>query len=313
MSTTTAQPRGKAGRDDPGRPRLRRRLLGRHPVGVVLSAPYVAFLLAFSAYPLGYALWISCHDFFFTAPGVDVPKPFVGFDNYTAVLQDADVRRAFVHIFIFLVINVPLTTVCGLVLAAALNTALPLRGFFRTAYYLPYVTSSVAVVGVWLWLFRSDGLVNQVMGGLAPDPSWLVNSSLAMPTIALFVTWKQLGFYVVLYLAALQGIPRERYDAARVDGAGRLQTFWFITVPGVRTGTLLVVFLATIWGSSLFTEPYLLTGGGGPDGASTTPVLIMYQRGIQQGQPDFAAALGFVFVVLLLGVGLIYRRVFERE
>jgi multiple sugar transport system permease protein len=282
-------------------------------MGVAFTAPYVAFLFALVAYPLAYALWISFHDFYFTAPGVDVPRPFVGLENYSAVLEDPDVRRSLVNIAIFLAINVPLTTVCALALASALNAALPLRGFFRTAYYLPYVTASVAVVGVWIWLFRSDGLVNTVLGPLAPEPSWLVNEYWAMPTIALFVTWKQLGFYVVLYLAALQNIPRERYEAAAVDGAGRFQAWRAITVPGVRPATLLVVFLATIWGSSLFTEPYLLTGGGGPNGASTSPVLIMYQRGIQQGEPDFAAALGFMFVVVVLLVGLAYKRIFERE
>lgn len=304
---------GPGGPDVRGRRPLSRRVLGKHPVGVLFASPYVAFLLALSAYPLAYAVWMSFHDFFFTAPGVDVPRPFVGLDNYAAVVNDPDVRRAFINIAVFLLINVPLTAFFGLVLASALNAALPLRGFFRTAYYLPYVTASVAVVGVWLWLFRSGGLVNKVLGPVAPEPSWLVNERLAMPMIALFVTWKQLGFYVVLYLAALQNIPRERYEAAEVDGASRLQAWRAVTVPGVRPATLLVVFLATIWGSSLFTEPYLLTGGGGPNGASTSPVLIMYQRGIQQGQPDFAAALGFVFVALVLAVSLAYRRVFERE
>jgi len=313
MTTATRRAVDDRSGDGSARPPLLRRLLGRHPVGAAFTLPYVAFLLALTAYPLAYAIWISFHDFIFTAPGIDVPKPFVGFDNYAAVLTDPDVRRSFLNLAVFLVINVPLTAFFGLVLASALNVALPMRGFFRTAYYLPYVTASVAVVSVWMWMFRSDGLVNRVLGPFAPEPSWLVNETLAMPMIALFVTWKQLGFYVVVYLAALQNIPRERYEAAEVDGAGTLQKWWAITVPGVRPATLLVVFLATVWGSSLFTEPYLLTGGGGPNGASTSPVLIMYQDGIQQGHPDFAAALGFVFVVLVLVVGLVYRRIFERE
>ena len=306
---------GAAGGDRPprrGQPVVRR-LLGRHPIGVVLVSPYVAFVAVLSAYPILFALWISFHDFFFTAPGVDVPKPFVGLDNYANVLGDPAVRRSFLNIAIFLVINVPLTAVAALALAAALNAVLPMRGFLRTAYYLPYVTASVAVVAVWLWLFSRDGLVNSVLGRLAPEPSWLANEALAMPLIALYVTWKQLGFFVVLYLAALQNIPREVYESAAVDGAGRLRTWWSITVPSVRPATTLVVILATIWGANLFTEPYLLTGGGGPNGASTSPVLIMYQRGIQQGNPDFAAALGFVLVVVVLAVSLLNRRLLERE
>jgi ABC-type sugar transport system permease subunit len=146
-----------------------------------------------------------------------------------------------------------------------------------------------------------------------PHPSWLVNRTLAMPLIALFVTWKQLGFFVLLYLAALQSVPRELYETAAVDGASRLRTFLSVTVPGVRPATTLVVILATVTGANLFTEPYLLTGGGGPDGASVSPVLVIYQRGIQQGEPDFAAALGVLLMILVLGVSLINRRLIERE
>ncbi len=294
------------------RPRLLR-VAGRHPVGAVFTAPYLVFLALVVAYPLGLAVWISFHDYFFTAPGVPVDRPFVGLDNYRAVLSDPTIRRAFGNIGIFLLINVPLTTVVALVLATALNAVIPFRTLFRTAFFLPYVTASVAMVGVWLWLFSANGLVNALLGPLAPDPSWLVNRGLAMPLIALYVTWKQLGFFVLLYLAALQSVPRELYETAAVDGAGRLRTFLSVTVPGVRPATTLVVILATVTGANLFTEPYLLTGGGGPDGASASPVLIIYQRGIQQGEPDFAAALGVVLMILVLGVSLINRRLIDRE
>jgi len=301
------------GRGAPSKPARWRRITGPHPMGALFVAPYVIFLVLVVAYPLGLAVWISFHDYFFTAPGVPVDRPFVGFDNYTAVLGDATVRRAFLNIGIFLLINVPLTTAVALLLASALNAAVPLRGLFRTAFFVPYVTASVAVVAVWLWLFSGNGLVNAVLGPLAPDPSWLVNRGWAMPIIALFVTWKQLGFFVLLYLAALQGVPRELYETAAVDGASRWRTFWSVTVPGVRPATVLVVILSTVTGANLFTEPYLLTGGGGPDGASMSPVLLIYQRGIQQGEPDFAAALGVVLMLLVLGVSLVNRYLIEKE
>lgn len=299
--------------DAPPRRSRARRLIGRQPVGAVFTAPYLVFLALVVAYPLGLAVWISFHDYFFTAPGVPVDRPFVGFDNYRDVLADPATRRAFGNIGIFLVINVPLTTVLALVLATALNAAIPFRTLFRTAFFLPYVTASVAVVGVWLWLFSSNGLVNALLGPLAPEPSWLVNRNLAMPLVALFVTWKQLGFFVLLYLAALQSVPRELYETAGVDGAGRLRIFWNVTVPGVRPATTLVVILATVTGANLFTEPYLLTGGGGPDGASASPVLVIYQRGIQQGEPDFAAALGVLLMILVLAISMVNRRLIERE
>jgi multiple sugar transport system permease protein len=280
---------------------------------MLLTAPYVVFIGVVFAFPLGFAVWMSFHDYFFTAPGVNVPHPFVGLDNYQTILADPAVLASFLHVGIFLIINVPLTVAFSLGLAVALNRAIRFRTFFRAAYYVPYVTASVAVVAVWLFLFRSDVLVNQILGPLAPDPSWLVSSTWAMPIIALFVTWKQLGFFILLYLAALQNVPKELYESASVDGAGAWRSFRSVTVPGVRQATSLVLLLAIITGANLFTEPYLLTAGGGPDGASTTPVLLMYQLGIQQGKPDVASAIGVVLVVIVLIIALVNRRITERQ
>ena len=290
-----------------------RRVLGRQPLGILFAAPYAVFLALIFAYPLGLAVWISFHDYFFAAPGVPVDRPFVGFANYAKVLGDPDVRRSFVNVAIFLVINVPLTVVLSLVLATMLNSVARARTFLRVSYYVPYVTASVALVAVWLFLFSSSGLVNQILGPLAPDPSWLINSKVAMPVIALFVTWKQLGLFILLYLAALQGISKDLYDAAAVDRATGFRAFWHVTVPGVRPATALVVILATITGANLFTEPYLLTNGGGPDGASTSPVFVMYQKGIEQGNPDTAAAIGVLLVIAVLLISLVTRKTLERD
>ena len=289
------------------------RVLGKHPLGILFAAPYAVFLAAVFAYPLGLAVWISFHDYFFAAQGAQVDRPFVGLANYADVLGDPDVQQSFVNVAEFLVINVPLTVILSLVLATALNSVTRLRTFLRVSYYVPYVTASVALVAVWLFLFGKDGMVNSILGPLAPDPSWLVNSGLAMPIIALFVTWKQLGFSILLYLAALQNVSKDLYESAAVDGAGRMKSFWNVTVPGVRSATTLVVILATITGANLFTEPYLLTNGGGPDGASTSPVFVMYQKGIEQGHPDTAAAIGVVLVILVLLISLTSRKLLERD
>jgi multiple sugar transport system permease protein len=289
-------------------PRRKARPLGRNPLGLLFSAPYLVFVLLVFAYPLVYSFWIAFHDFFFAAPGAQVDRPFVGIDNFATALTDPAVIRSFGNVGIFLLINVPLTVVLSLVLATALNRVTRFRTFLRVSYYVPYVTASVAVVGVWLFLFNGGGLINQILGPLAPDPSWLISETWAMPTIAIFVTWKQLGFYILLYLAALQGVPKELYESASTDGAGAVRSFFSVTVPGVRPATVLVLLVSTVTGANLFTEPYLLTGGGGPNGASASPVLIMYQRGLQQGQPDVAAAIGVVLVVLVLGVAWLQNR-----
>jgi multiple sugar transport system permease protein len=300
---------------DPARRRRRRltTVLGRQPLGIAFAAPYAAFLGVVFAYPLGLAVWISFHRYFFAAPGAAVDRPFVGFDNYTKALTDPAVLESFRNVLVFLVINVPLTVLLSLLLANALNGAIRGRTFLRVSYYVPYVSASVAVVAVWLFLFSKDGMVNQVLGPLAPGPSWLVNSTLAMPLIALFVTWKQLGFFILLYLAALQAIPKELYEAASMDGAGRIRSLISVTVPGVRSATTLVVVLAIITGANLFTEPYLLTNGGGPDGASTSPVLVMYQRGIEQGNPDVASAIGVLLVIAVLLISLASRRLVGKD
>ena len=316
MTSTTTPPRTEPAAPTPAPARSRSRLatlLGRQPVGILFAAPYAVFLAAIFAYPLVLAVWISFHDYFFTAPGAQVDRPFVGLENYRTVLSDPDVRQSFVNVAEFLVINVPLTVLLSLLLATALNKAIRGRAFLRVAYYVPYVTASVALVSVWLFLFSQNGMVNQVLGGLAPDPSWLVNSTLAMPVIAIFVTWKQLGMFVLLYLAALQNVPKELYESSQVDGAGRFAAFWNVTVPGVRPATTLVVILATITGANLFTEPYLLTSGGGPNGSSASPVLVMYQKGIEQGNPDVAAAIGILLVIGVLAISLINRKLLEKD
>jgi multiple sugar transport system permease protein len=251
---------------------------------------------------------MSLHDYFFSAPGAVVDRPFVGLDNYVAALTDPAVLRSFLNVGVFLIINVPLTVVLSLVLATALNRVLHFRTFLRVSFYVPYVTASVAVVSVWLFMFSGSGLVNTVLGPLAPDPTWLINPTLAMPTIALFVTWKQLGFFILLYLAALQNVPNELYESASTDGAGAVRSFFSVTIPGVRPATVLVLILATVTGANLFTEPYLLTGGGGPNGASTSPVFVMYQQGLQQGKPGFAAAIGVILVVVVLIIALLQNR-----
>ncbi len=308
-SRPTAATRAPGGR----RRSAMERALGRHPIGMLLAAPYAVFVAAVFVYPLGLGVWMSFHDFYFTAPGVDVPKPFVGLDNYITVLSDPAVRASFVHVAEFLVINVPLTVGISLLLATALNSVLHARVFLRVSYYVPYVAASVAMVTVWMFMFNSTGIVSQILGPLAPDPAWLVSSVWAMPSIALYVTWKQLGFFILLFLAALQNVPKELNEAAAMDGATKWQSFRAVTIPAVRPATTLVVLLAIITGANLFTEPYLLTGGGGPDGASTTPVFLLYQQGIQQGNPDIGSAIGVLLVIGVLILTYISRKITERD
>ena len=296
------------------RPRRRLRTwFGKQPIGYLFVAPFIIFLVGIYGYPFFFALFISFYKYFFTAPGAQVVQPFAGLSNYTAVLADPLFHIALRNVLIFLVINVPLTVAISMVLASALNGAIPLRGFFRAAYYIPYVTASVAAVGIWLWLFSGSGLINKLLGPLAPNPSWLVNGFWAMPIIAIYVTWKGLGFYILLYLAGLQAIPKELYEAARVDGARRVGTFFAVTVPGLRPATVLVVVVSIITGANFFTEPYLLTGGGGPDNQSVSPVFLIYRQGIEENHPGYAAAIGILLAIGVLIVSGVSRFFLERD
>lgn len=283
-------------------------------IGYLFILPYLVFLGALIAYPLGFAVWMSFYDYFFAAPGAEVSRPFVGLENYrNLIFEDETFRTTVGNIIVFIVINVPLTVAVALVLATALNAKLPGRTFFRTSYYVPYVTASVAVIAVWGYLFLSSGLVNRLLGGLAPEPSWLINRTWAMIIIAVLVTWKNLGYYVLLYLAALQNVPGQLYEAAKVDGAGTFGKFWYITVPALRPTTLLVVILSTIIGANLFTEPYLLTNGGGPQNQTLSPILYMYKEGIVQANAGYGAAIGVTLTLIVLAIAAAQRYVLERE
>ena len=292
--------------------RRARRLLGRHPAGYLFVAPYVAFVVAIFAYPLGYAVYMSLHDYFFAAPGAVVDRPYVGLRNYREVFRDPAVRSAVGHVLEFAAIYIPLSVAGALVLASALNRVRGSR-LFQTIFYLPYVSSSVALIAAWLIMLSGDGVVNAALGGLAPDPTWLVNRHLVIPVIGVFGVIKWLGFYVVVYLAALRAVPQEQYEAAMLDGAGVLKRFWYITVPGVRRTTALVAILTVVNAANLFTEPLLMTGQGGPAGASTSPVLLIYQAGIQRGDVGYAAAMGVLLTVLVMAVSAVAGKLIDRD
>ena len=190
-------------RESAVQPVEKERWLGAQPIGLLFITPYVLFLAAIFVYPLIVQFFISFKDYFFAAPGATVDRPWVGFQNYVDVIQDPTFQRSLFNVFEFMIINVPATVFLSLVLAYALNSKMRGLSFFRGAYYAPYVTASVAIVTVWLFMFGETGLVNTVLGSLAPDPSWLINRYWAMPMIAVFVTWKQLGFFILPYVVFL--------------------------------------------------------------------------------------------------------------
>lgn len=302
-STTASQASGRTRRSP-----WRFRSVGRQPVGYLLILPYVVFFLSMIAYPLGFAIYLSFHEWSI----VSDEKPFVGLDNFERLINDSLFWKALRNTLKFLLVNVPVTVVVSLILAVALNRPIRGRTFFRTAYFLPYVTAGVVIALIWKWMFATDGgIINDALGTIGFGRiGWLTSPFWSMITIALMVAWKQMGFYVVLYLGGLQGIPQQLYEAAEVDGANALQRFWTITVPQLRPITLLVVILSTIVGFQLFTEPYIMTGGG-PLNSSLSVVLYIYQKAFGSLEFGYAAAIGMVLALVIMITALIQRYFLE--
>ena len=270
-----------------------------------MATPYALFLLAFAVYPIVFAIVLV----FLRWDLVTTPS-FAGFDNLRMLVNDGRFWRAVANTFVFLSIHVPLQIVTALGLALALNRKLAGRGFWRAAFFLPVVISGAVVAILWSNLYATDvGLINKLLVriGLAPV-SWLTDPNTAMPAIAVMVTWKNVGFYVIIYLAGLQYIPRSCQEAIEIEGASAWQRFRYLTLPSLLPQTILVVTLSTINGFQLFIEPYVMTGGG-PLRRTYSVVLYLYTNAFAYQKMGYAATIGVALALIIGAVVLIQRRV----
>jgi multiple sugar transport system permease protein len=273
--------------------------------GSLLAAPYALFLLAFAAYPIVFALVLV-----FLQWDLVTPPSFAGLDNIQLLAVDARFWRAVGNTFVFLAIHVPLQIATALTLAVALNRPLRLRAFWRAAFFLPVVISGAVVAILWSNLYATDvGLINKLLAriGVAPVP-WLTDPTTAMPAIAAMVTWKNVGFYVIIYLAGLQYIPRSCQEAIEIEGATSWQRFRHLTLPMLLPQTILVVTLSTINGFQLFIEPYVMTGGG-PLRRTYSIVLYLYTNAFSYQKMGYAATIGVALALIIGTVVFIQRRV----
>ena len=272
--------------------------------GWLLSAPYAAFLLTFAVYPIVFALVLV-----FLRWDLVTEPAFAGSDNLRLLAHDGRFWRAVANTFVFLSIHLPLQLVTALALALALNRPLALRAFWRAAFFLPVVISGAVVAILWSALYATDvGLINRLLVkiGLAPV-AWLTNPLTAMPAIAAMVTWKNVGFYVIIYLAGLQYIPRSCLEAIELEGASAWQRFRHVTLPLLLPQTILVVTLSTINGFQLFIEPYVMTGGG-PLRRTYSIVLYLYTNAFSYQKMGYAATIGVALAAIIGTVVLLQRR-----
>ncbi|ACZ43462.1 binding-protein-dependent transport systems inner membrane component [Thermobaculum terrenum ATCC BAA-798] len=295
--------------------RAHRRVLGRKAVaGYLFIAPSIAFLLVFALIPFLFTIYVSLHDWNMLVPLSRAR--FLGFENYRYLLfEDPLFWQTFRNSVVFALGNVVLTMALSLAVALLLNSRLRLRALWRSAFFMPYVTSSVAIAIVWSNLYHPTyGLFNGVLQFLGlPTLDFTNSPSQAMPSLIATSIWHELGYYMIIFLAGLQSIPGEVYDAAKVDGAGSWQQFWRITLPLLRPTILFVAVIITLSSLQVFDLPFILTNGG-PVNSTNTLVLYMYQTAFQFLRMGRATAMAILLFVVVFAMTLIQLRLLrERE
>jgi lactose/L-arabinose transport system permease protein len=279
---------------------LARLYQGRWPL--LFVAPFFVLFSVFFVYPILFSFWLSLHQ----SRGVGATR-FVGLDNYALLFRDPTFWNSMMNAVILFFIYVPLMTALAVVLASVLNAGfVRLQGIWRMLIFLPHITSMVAAGFTFrLLLDKDSGYLNTALGwfGVSPVP-WLDNAWWARISIGLLMIWAWLGYNTVIMLAGLQTIPRELVEAAKVDGAGRLQSFLRITVPLLKPVIVFAVTLSIIGTFSMFTEPFVLTRGG-PALATETPVMQIFRTTFEELQYGYAAAMAYVYFAIVVVVTIV--------
>ena len=287
----------------------------RIPAAYLFLAPSLVVLAVFFFLPVGAALLLSFTDFDIYAIGNYENARFVGLDNYSRLVQTPIFWTALKNTFYFVLVGGPLSVAVSLGAALMLTAKLArFKGFFRAVYFAPVVTTLVAVAVVWRYLYHSRyGLLNYGLGLVGLEPiDWLGDPTWAMPAIILLAVWKNFGYNMIIFIARLQNIPEELYEAARIDGATGLQRFAHVTVPMLAPTFLFVGIITMIGYFQLFAEPYVMTQGG-PLRSTVSVVLLMYEEGFRWWRMGYAAAIAFVLFAIIFAATLIQLRLQRGE
>jgi multiple sugar transport system permease protein len=275
-------------------------------------APVLVTFAIFTFFASGYAFYLSFHEWNILEPH----KPYVGLQNYERLLNDGRFGQSIVNTVYYTAASVPLTMVVGLLIALLLNTQIRARGLFRTLFYLPVVTPLVIASIIWKWVYQGDyGLLNYYLIELhlISEPLlWLGDRALAMPAVIITSVWKTAGFAMVVYLAGLQAIPEEYYDAAKIDGAGSLRRFKDITIPLLAPTNLFLVVVTALGSFQVFTQIFVMTGGG-PVGRTRTMVYHIYTKAFRDFDMGYAAAMAFAMFAMMFVFTLFQLRFLRRE
>lgn len=278
-------------------------------ISYFLVSPYLVHLILFVSFPVIFSVVLTFHKW-----NIISEMQYVGFDNYSRLFQDRLFWKALVNTLTFLIIHIPLQIIIALALAYFLDQKILFKGFFRATFFLPVVISGVVVTMVWQQLYMVDsGLINKLLVSIGLGKvEWLTNKNIAMISIAIMATWKNVGLYIILFLVGLQSVPRRYYEAADVEGANQWQKFRYITLPAINPTIFMVTILSTIGGFNLFIEPYIMTGGG-PLNSTLSAMLYIYKQAFEFFHMGYSATLGIIFAFIIMMVVAIQKYTIEKD
>ena len=275
----------------------------------LLVSPYLVFVVVFVLFPVLFCLFLT-----FNKWNIIAPMHFIGIDNYKRLFHDKLFWLAILNTLKFLLLHIPLQIIVSLLLAQLLNQNIKAKSFFRASFFMPVIVSGVVVTILWQQLLGYDsGLINRLLTSIGLSKvGWLVNPDVAIYSIAVMATWKNVGLYVILFLVGLQTVPPQYYEAAKMEGANKWQQFYHITLPMINPTIFMVVILSTIGGFSLFIEPYIMTGGG-PMNQTLSAVLYIYKQAFQYYNMGYSATLGFFYALIIMTVVILQKKFIEKE
>lgn len=277
-------------------------------LGYIYGGPVIVAFLIFNLYPMLLGLYLS-----FTNWDILRPPTFVGLRNWATLFSDDLLLRAVLQTLYYAIASVAGATAVSLALALLLNQRLKTIGFYRTFFFLPAVTSLVAIAMVWRWIYNTEfGVLNAFLGSLGVNPiNWLGDPILAMPAVILMSIWRSAGFNTVLFLAGLQGVPQEYYEAAAIDGASLWDRFRHITLPLISPTTFFVVVNGLIGSWQVFDQVYILTRGG-PSLSTVTVVYLIYSNGFEWYKTGYASAMAYALFLIIIALTAIQFKLQKR-
>ncbi|MEH2116779.1 carbohydrate ABC transporter permease [Nostoc sp.] len=280
--------------------------------GYMFIMPTILVLGTFVVLPILYAVFLSLQKVKLLG---GIEYEFIGFRNFTRLAEDERVWIALRNTAEYVAIVVPIQTVLALILAVTLNSGIRGKNWWRILYFLPTVTSSAVLTLIFMWIYNTNGLLNDFLAFMGlPTYNWLGDPAVALKGIMIMNIWSTAPFFMVIYLAALQDIPQTLYEAAELDGANGWQQFIYITLPLLKPVTFFVVAVGVIGTFQLFDQSYIFSGGtGGPNNATLTVVLLIYQAVFRNLQMGYAAAIAFLLAAVIIAITLIQRRLFGGE